>query len=236
MRYLGRSYRVTSLSLEDFWTQILRWTKKKKQLQIAAVNTSILRISLHSSEVESFLHSAICFTDGVPLLWVEYWKYGVKRPRVSGTDLVEKILEGSLPVVVIGTAERVLTAAKKMYSHSVVGGYSPSFVPVWPEAEVKKIVTLIKKTKPQFVLVGMTSPRQEKMISLLRQRLSEPVTFVTMGSALDILVGNFPRAPKLMQALGWEWAWRLWLEPRRLYRRYFLDAWFLVKLLVGSHR
>jgi exopolysaccharide biosynthesis WecB/TagA/CpsF family protein len=68
----------------------------------------------------------------------------------------------------------------------------------------------------------MGMPNQEYLAVCLRERLSHPVLIVNGGAVLDFLGGKVTRAPKVMRNTGTEWAYRLFLEPRRLARRYLL--------------
>jgi N-acetylglucosaminyldiphosphoundecaprenol N-acetyl-beta-D-mannosaminyltransferase len=69
------------------------------------------------------------------------------------------------------------------------------------------------------VWVGLGVPKQEKWMAAMRERLEAPV-LVGVGAAFDFLAGLVPQAPRWMQSLGLEWAFRLAQEPRRLWRRY----------------
>jgi hypothetical protein len=73
-----------------------------------------------------------------------------------------------------------------------------------------------------LIILGMGMPRQEIVALALRAALHRPCLIVCGGAILDFLGGRVPRAPRLLQGLGLEWAWRLAREPRRLFRRYVL--------------
>lgn len=61
--------------------------------------------------------------------------------------------------------------------------------------------------------------------------------FMALGATIDFEAGNIPRAPQWMNAAGVEWAFRLWREPRRLWRRYLVDdlpfLWLVLKQRLG---
>jgi N-acetylglucosaminyldiphosphoundecaprenol N-acetyl-beta-D-mannosaminyltransferase len=56
------------------------------------------------------------------------------------------------------------------------------------------------------------------------------------GAAVDFAAGNVRRAPRLMRSTGLEWAYRLWLEPRRLIGRYLTNAWFVARMIANDLR
>ena len=67
--------------------------------------------------------------------------------------------------------------------------------------------------------VGIGQPKQERWMAMMRPRLQAPL-LVGVGAAFDFHAGLVPQAPSWMQRSGLEWTYRLWQEPRRLWRRY----------------
>jgi N-acetylglucosaminyldiphosphoundecaprenol N-acetyl-beta-D-mannosaminyltransferase len=65
-------------------------------------------------------------------------------------------------------------------------------------------------------------PKQELWMSRIRDRLPG-TTLLGVGAAFDLLSGTIPQAPDWIQDRGLEWAYRLWREPRRLWRRYLYN-------------
>jgi N-acetylglucosaminyldiphosphoundecaprenol N-acetyl-beta-D-mannosaminyltransferase len=83
-------------------------------------------------------------------------------------------------------------------------------------------VNLAAATQPELVILAMGMPKQEYIAVRMREQLSYPVLIVNGGAILDFFGGKVTRAPKLMRNTGTEWAYRLYLEPHRLARRYIL--------------
>jgi len=73
-----------------------------------------------------------------------------------------------------------------------------------------------------FILLAMGMPRQEEVAVELKRALDHRVLIINGGAIVDFLAGRFARAPTLVQRLGFEWAFRLAQEPRRLFRRYLV--------------
>ncbi|WP_084166385.1 WecB/TagA/CpsF family glycosyltransferase [Stutzerimonas azotifigens] len=76
--------------------------------------------------------------------------------------------------------------------------------------------------KTAVVVLAMGMPKQEEVAIRLRQTLETPALLICGGAILDFAAGRFPRAPRLMQKAGLEWAFRLLMEPRRLFARYVM--------------
>jgi exopolysaccharide biosynthesis WecB/TagA/CpsF family protein len=89
-------------------------------------------------------------------------------------------------------------------------------------SEPEKYLELAEETKPELIILAMGMPKQEDIAVRLRERLSHPVLIVNGGAILDFLGGKVTRAPELMRSIGLEWLYRLYLEPKRLARRYLL--------------
>ena len=104
----------------------------------------------------------------------------------------------------------------------IVAGYrSPPFRPLTQEEDVADIEA-INAARPDFVWVGLGTPKQEKWMVQHVGKI-DAAALLGVGAAFDFLSGAKPRAPLWMQRSGFEWFFRLMTEPRRLARRYLVD-------------
>lgn len=83
------------------------------------------------------------------------------------------------------------------------------------------VVSKIKALHPDILLVGFGTPLQEKWIDQNFERLNIPVVWA-VGALVDFVTGKKPRAPRWMLDHGLEWLYRLWAEPKRLWKRYIV--------------
>ena len=83
----------------------------------------------------------------------------------------------------------------------------------------------------RFTLLAVGSPVQERLAAAI-QSMGGTGIGLCVGAALDFWTGLTPRAPSWCRRLGLEWLFRLWREPRRLGRRYLLDDWSVLRLLL----
>ena len=112
----------------------------------------------------------------------------------------------------------------------VAGTLSPPFRPLSPEEE-ESIVAQINAAAPDYVWVGLGTPKQDLWLAANRSRL-QASALLAVGAAFDFLAGRRARAPRWMQRTGTEWIYRLAMEPRRLAGRYTrVNARFL-RLLI----
>ena len=165
--------------------------------------------------------------DGMPLV---YLLRSAKRgpvERVYGPDLLLRTCEhsifrqyrhfflGAAP----GVAQRLAEQLRERFPGLVVSGvYSPPFRPT-TEAEDLAIAAAINRSRPDFVWVGLGTPKQERWMYRFRNLLNAPI-LISVGSAFDYFSGEKRQAPPVLQRVGLEWLFRLAYEPRRLWPRY----------------
>ncbi|MGZ3695651.1 MAG: WecB/TagA/CpsF family glycosyltransferase, partial [Bdellovibrionota bacterium] len=125
----------------------------------------------------------------------------------------------------------------------IVGAESPPFRPLEEIKDWDETAKRINASGAHFVWIGLGAPKQERW--MFRQRNAIHGVMFGIGAAFDILPGAVPDAPQIMQKCGLEWLYRLYKEPRRLWRRYlfnnpaFLMLWgwqlFTAKIFNRSH-
>lgn len=167
-----------------------------------------------------------------------------RRPfpeNLNGSDLNPRILglaarEG-WPVYLLGAAEGIAAAAstrlKDRFPGLEVAGSGHGF---FPRAATGTVVEEIRASGAGLLMVAMGNPRQEEWLdrhlSATGARLG-----VGVGAFFDFAAGVVPRAPRWMNRAGLEWAFRLAIEPGRLWRRYVLgNPAFLARCIIDARR
>ncbi len=100
-------------------------------------------------------------------------------------------------------------------------------------AENRAVVDTINRFAPDLLLVGMGMPRQERWIYENREALDARVIF-NVGGLMDYIAGETPTPPRWMGRGGLEWLFRLWSDPARLWPRYLVEPWFIMKLFFAE--
>ena len=122
----------------------------------------------------------------------------------------------------------------------VVGAHSPSFGFEKHEQECDDIISIVNKSGANVLLVGVGAPKQEKWIMKYRDRMPGVKLFMALGATIDFEAGTLKRAPVFWQKIGMEWLYRVLKEPRRLFRRYFVDDmqffFYFAKQLLGLYK
>lgn len=207
---------------------------------IVSLNPEIVVESQKNPQFQKVLQQAqIKLIDGVGVR-VAAQLLGVRvGGRVAGVELMENMLkvasERSLKVLLIGgkpkVAERVIECQKDAYSgikwHAFSGIYDISRP---TEAEEKRLLSIVADVRPHFVFVAFGSPAQELWIYSHKEHLSGLIC-MGVGGAFDFLSGRVTRAPRIVRLLGFEWFFRLIIEPWRWRRQLRLleFIWLVVK-------
>ena len=165
--------------------------------------------------------------DGMPLVWALKYSGHKACNRVYGPDLMSALFDkgrqNSLRHFLYGatsdTLRRLQARLAKTYPGAdIAGAYSPPFHDLSADEEAG-IADLINGSEADIVWVGLGSPKQEFWMANMRDRLTASM-LIGVGAAFDFHAGVKRQAPIIIQRSGFEWAFRLACEPRRLWRRY----------------
>lgn len=122
----------------------------------------------------------------------------------------------------------------------VIGAHSPSYGFEKKPDEIEDIIKIVNESGANVVLVGVGAPKQEKFIMKYKDRMPGVDIWMALGATIDFEAGNISRAPVFMQKCAMEWLYRFFKEPRRMFRRYFIDDmkffWLFFKQLIGKYK
>ena len=226
------------------------WIHARARQFVCVADAHVVMQAQWNDDFREILSEAGMVTpDGMPLV---YLLRSAKRgpvERVYGPDLLLRTCEhsifrqyrhfflGAAP----GVAQRLAEQLRERFPGLVVSGvYSPPFRPT-TEAEDLAIAAVINRSRPDFVWVGLGTPKQERWMYRFRKLLNAPI-LISVGSAFDYFSNEKRQAPKALQRVGLEWLFRLVYEPRRLWPRYsrvipgFLYLLMLERLEALRHR
>jgi N-acetylglucosaminyldiphosphoundecaprenol N-acetyl-beta-D-mannosaminyltransferase len=126
----------------------------------------------------------------------------------------------------LGTRQEVVKKAatvlkEKFPQLRILGVHHGYFNKTVTSSENQEVVASINALQPDILVVGFGMPAQEKWILENRDGLNVHIIF-PVGAFFDYLSREVVRAPRWMTDHGFEWLGRLWIEPRRLWRRYLM--------------
>ena len=182
--------------------------------------------------------SAFIIADGAPIVWASRLKGSPLPERVAGSDLIfdlcERAARNGHRIFLLGGGEGVGEESSRRLVErypglQIVGVECPPFRQPTPE-EHEQLLARIREAKPDILLVALGQPKGERWMYRNFREIGVPVS-VQIGASLDFAAGRVKRAPRWIQKIGMEWAYRLWLEPNRLYSRYSRNAWFILRMM-----
>ncbi len=140
-----------------------------------------------------------------------------------------------------GVAQKAMEHINKRIGRNIiVGAYSPSYGFEKKQEENEQIYEMINSSGANVVLVGVGCPKQEKWIDAHKTKMLGVDIWMALGATIDFEAGNIKRAPLIWRKMYMEWFYRFLQEPRRMYKRYFVDDpkffWYLLKQLLGVYK
>ena len=131
-----------------------------------------------------------------------------------------------------GSAERGVSKLRALYPTLQIEVSEGYFDARPGSAENEAMVARINAFAPHLLMVGMGMPRQEFWTHENYHRLDVPVILSSVGAAFDYVAGAVPTPPRWSGQLGLEWAFRMAHDPSRLFKRYFVEPWYILLLLL----
>jgi N-acetylglucosaminyldiphosphoundecaprenol N-acetyl-beta-D-mannosaminyltransferase len=166
--------------------------------------------------------------DGMPTVWVGRLKGAKEMKRCYGPDFFMETIKASskLPIKHFfcggkqGIAEQLRSnCAVRFGNNQVVGTFSPPFREM-SDQEMAELAATINQSGASIVWIGLSTPKQEQFALRLAQ-FTQTKFIITVGAAFDFHTDQLKQAPKWMQKSGLEWFFRVLMEPKRLFMRYF---------------
>lgn len=148
-------------------------------------------------------------------------------------------------IFLLGGKEGVAEKAQKLINQKVgrdivVGTYSPPFGFEKDVDETTRIIRIVDKSNATVVMTGISDPKQTIWLADNKNKFQTAKMFMALGATIDFEAGNVKRAPQIFQQLALEWAYRLYSDPKRLFKRYFVDDikffWLFGKQLLGLYK
>ncbi len=218
--------------------------KSDRAYAVEAANTHVAALARHDPAFgETMRRFDLICPDGMPLVWSVNASLTPEEKltdRVYGPTLMLETLEATRDLAdfrhfLLGgrqsTLDKLATSfASRFPGTTIAGMHSPPFGE-WPPDEFDRVCHMIRESGANLIWVGLGCPKQEHWIARNKDCLP-PGVYFGIGAAFAFHAGEVRQSPPLFQKLGLEWAYRLAMEPRRLFRRYLTyNSLFLYHLL-----
>jgi exopolysaccharide biosynthesis WecB/TagA/CpsF family protein len=230
--------RINAAPFDNVLGRVLQAPESGERLSLHFATVHTLVESQENERLRSALSEGLIQPDGMPLVWLGR---AAGRPveRVCGPDFMPALIEhgirtgrthffyGGAPGVPEALAARL---SARYPGLRVAGTLSPPFRALSADEE-EAIVAQINAAAPDYVWVGLGTPKQDLWLAANRSRIHASA-LLAVGAAFDVFAGRRRRAPRWMQRTGTEWIYRLAMEPRRLGGRYTRVNARFVRLLI----
>lgn len=226
--------------MKDCLEAIDSLVSQDKKSYIVAVNVDVIVKIEDDPYLKKIIDNAeLVLVDGKPLQWIAKYQGNPIKEKISGSDLVPLLLKQASDkgqsVFIIGGKDGIAQKAKSNIEKSnpkikIVGTYAPPLGFEKDQKELDKINVMISDCHPDILIACFGCPKQEKWIYENYFKYEAKLS-VCAGATVDFLAGNVKRAPKWISNIGFEWFYRYLQEPKRLFRRYFVDDVKILKLV-----
>lgn len=219
---------VDNLSLEETLQTIEGFIASGRPHQHVVVNVDKLVKARKDEGLRRIINEcALINADGMPVVWASWILGKPLKERVAGVDLFEALMKRSAEkgwrVYLLGAREEVVSRVKAIYEELYpalqFAGYRNGY---WKPDEEGAVVDDIARSRADILFVAISSPKKEQFLGTYQERMRIPFA-MGVGGSFDVASGQIKRAPRWMRNVGLEWFFRFLQEPRRMFRRYFID-------------
>lgn len=237
---------VDNLTMEETLGRIEGFIASGRPHQHVVVNVDKLVKASRDAELRRIINEcALVNVDGMPVVWASRLLGKPLKERVAGVDLFEALMrragEKGWRVFLLGAREEVVQAVAetyvRRYPRLALAGWRDGY---WNgEHEEAEVARQIRDSRADLLFVAISSPKKERFLGKYQAEMRIPFA-MGVGGTFDVAIGRVRRAPPWMQKSGLEWFYRFLQEPRRMFRRYFIDDmaffWLLIKEAARGQR
>lgn len=217
-------------------------------------------VQLHGAQYADLLdaerRARYVLPDGQPIIWTSRLGGTPLAGRLPGSSLFpplwSRLVAGHRRVLLVASSDEVAAGLGAQYPELVT--IVPPFFDVTDASQLQQVVAsvtdLVRTHRPEFVFLGVGFPKQQRvalgvMAALAADRSTKgeggarpgpPPMFLLLGGSFNMHLGLAKRAPAWVQRFGMEWFYRFLLEPKRLFRRYFLTDTRFLPMMIGEVR
>jgi N-acetylglucosaminyldiphosphoundecaprenol N-acetyl-beta-D-mannosaminyltransferase len=220
---------IDNLTMLETLSRVEEMIKSRQPHQHVVVNVNKVVQAYKNDEIKNIINSCdLVNVDGMPVVWASYLFGKGLKEKVSGIDLFLNLIKLSAKkgykVFFLGAAgdivEKTVEIFKRQYPSLRVAGYHHGY---WKAEEESSVIDFIAGCDSDILFVAIPSPQKEIFNQKYLNRLNIPFV-MGVGGSFDVVAGKTKRAPGWMQKSGLEWFYRFIQEPRRLFKRYFVEG------------
>lgn len=236
INFLG--FHVDNLNFQETLLKIRSIIRNGKPVQHVVLNVNKIIQANKNKKFKQIINSCgLINADGISIIWAVKLLGMSLKERVTGINLMQSLIElatrEGYKLYFLGAEEEIIKKVIKFYKSCYptlqIVGFRDGY---WDSSQEQEVVNAIKTTEPDILFVGISSPQKEIFINQYLEEMNVPLA-MGVGGSFDVIAGKTKRAPKWMQRCGLEWLFRLYQEPRRLWKRYLIGniifVWLVLK-------
>lgn len=212
--------------------------KNNRNFHIITINPEMIMNAQKNSDFKEVLkNSDLNLPDGVGVkIALKFKKINIDQVRGIdfSRELIKLAANNNYRLALLGAKEEVIKKAKE----NILAKY-PNLNIVYTRngyfKDDTEIINEIKQAKPQIILVGLGSPRQEEFILKLKSEIIG-CTMIGVGGSFDVFSGIIKESPLIFRKLGLEWLYRTICQPERLKRIFPVLPIFLIKCIIDTKK
>lgn len=213
--------KIDDVNLSEALVKVAEFLDSNRQNWIATCNPEIVLTANSDQKYRDILNSAsLAIADGFGIILAAIVLRGKFVTKITGTDFMADIChlcaQKKKSIFLLGgekgVAEKTAENLQKMFPNLKVAGFLDG------DFDLSSCADFINQSPPDVLLVALGAPKQEIWIYENLSLIKSVKIAMGVGGAFDFWSGNKKRAPKFMMMIGFEWLWRLMMEPRRLKR------------------
>jgi N-acetylglucosaminyldiphosphoundecaprenol N-acetyl-beta-D-mannosaminyltransferase len=229
---------IDDLTMQETLAMVDDAIQNNKQIHHTVVNAGKI-VSMHrDAELkESVVHADIINADGQAVVWASKLFRQPLKERVAGIDLMKELVElahiKGYRLFFFGAKEEVINKLVAIYSQkyspSIIAGYRNGYFKREQETQIAQQIGL---SGANILFVAMSSPLKENFLYRNREILKSLNFIMGVGGSFDVVAGYVKRAPMWMQKAGFEWLYRVYQEPKRMFKRYLIGNFRFISLVI----
>lgn len=228
------SLEITSLDYSDILESIVNAKNEAKLIIITGANANTVNIALDNLKFAKILNKFnIVHPDGIGIFLTSRFLFGKDglKNRITGSDLYPRLIQLALKnywsFYFFGDTDETHRKIPLNYPGLRIVGSCNGFI-----YNNDSLISDINKSCPDFLIVGLGSPKQEEWIIDNMEKVNTKI-IIAVGEGIKVFAGTKKRGPKFVQMIGFEWLVRLLTEPKRLWKRYLIGIpLFIFRVLI----
>jgi N-acetylglucosaminyldiphosphoundecaprenol N-acetyl-beta-D-mannosaminyltransferase len=230
---------VDALTMEETINVIENSIDQNEPIHHVVVNAAkMVNAQKDSALQESIVNCDIINADGQAVVWAAKILKQPLPERVAGIDLMELLVKLSAKknykIYFLGAQEEVVKKVVDKYSlefgEQIIAGYRNGYFSKEEEIDIAKEIAI---SQPDILFVAISSPKKEIFLNKHKDLIRAPFV-MGVGGSFDVVSGLVKRAPRWMQQSGLEWLYRVYQEPRRMWKRYLITNSKFIGLVINT--